>query len=175
MKKELVDLNWFCSQLGVSWKLTSTEFKLADGTQVYPFGERPIGIYANWDIKVDVEGSRITGSFASQVLNPDRPKFEGDFPTPEEALSAFSGCVAYYGTFEAKQEHMTILDFGEDGMPNRFTGKIVSHVEGALDPGWMNGEQIRYFEAQRGKVTFRPPTIMLGGIEVNASLDWERL
>lgn len=62
------------------------------------------------------------GNMAGQVMRPDRPS-EGH----DQMRSAYAGYIAYFGTY----------DVAPDG------ASVVHHVQGALNPAWVGGDQVR--------------------------------
>jgi len=131
------------------WKLISHEFKTPEGRVFHPWGDDPVGSVI-FDAK---------GNFSAQIMRRDRKTFASESPTPEEAKAAYVSYMAYYGTFEIN---------AEDGI-------LLNHVEGALNPDWVGGDQIRYFEFSDDKITLRTPPIKRGDIEITGTLAWERV
>ena len=67
------------------------------------------------------------GNMAGQVMRPDRPHVGGGDAQAQQARSAYVGYIAYFGTYEV----------AADGR------SVVHHVEGALNPAWVGGDQVR--------------------------------
>lgn len=131
------------------WKLVSSEFKSSDGNVFQPYGEDPVGMSIN-------DGK---GHFSAQIMRRDRPKFEADPEDPEVLKAAYQGYLAYFGTTEVDEEKKM----------------RTNHVEGALNPNWVGGDQIRYFEFSDGRLIFRTAPIKIGEFEVTGTLAWERI
>ena len=67
------------------------------------------------------------------MRTPPPPKFasgEDTKPTPQEALAAYEGYVAYFGTYTVDQERHV----------------VIHHVEGSLNPSYVETDQERPFE-----------------------------
>ena len=131
------------------WKLVSHEFRSSDGRVFHPWGDDPVGIVI-FDEK---------GHFSAQIMRRNRPKFSSDIPTLEEIKPAFNGYMAYFGRYEI------IAD----------KNMLINHVEGSLNPNWVGGEQIRYFEISGDRVTLHTEPQKRGGVEVVGTLMWERV
>lgn len=117
-------------QLVGVWKLVSYEF----GT-THPMGRDPVGLL--------IYGA--DGHMSLQIMRPDRPKFqtaggkEGgyDSGTAAEAMSAFRGYIAYFGTYEVDEK-----------------GKFVTHhIEGSLFPNWVRRDQIEISKLDDDRLT----------------------
>ena len=130
------------------WKLVSYEVRTADGKVLYPLGPDPIGISIN-------DGK---GRFSAQIMRRDRPRFEGT-PTYEQLQAAYGGYIAYFGATEVDEEK----------------GVRINHVEGSLNPNWVGGDQIRFYELEGDRLTFKTPPMKFSDIEVTAVLVWERV
>ena len=130
------------------WRLVSHEFKTSEGRIIYPYGDDPIG-------QVMFDGA---GNFAAQIMRRDRPVFESERPTDEEVRSAYGGYMAYFGRYEIDEEKKM----------------LTNHVEGALNPAWVGGLQIRYFEIDGNRMTLRTAPIGTGEVTVTGKLLWER-
>jgi hypothetical protein len=65
--------------------------------------------------------------------------------------------VAYFGRFEVDEEKKM----------------LINHVEGALNPAWVGGVQIRYYEFDGDKIILRTDPIQRGGVTVVGKLVWE--
>jgi len=130
------------------WKLVSYEFRTADGKLLHPFGPDPVGISIN-------DGK---GHFSAQIMRRDRPRF-GGVPTYEQLQAIFGGYIAYFGTTEVDEEK----------------GIRINHVEGSLNPNWVGGDQIRFYELDGDRITFKTPPMKVGDIQVTGVLVWERI
>ena len=109
-----------------TWRIVEVA-DLVEGEWRYPYGKHPRG-YLVYDA---------TGRMHAQIMKtPERDNFpqtdsiHGKLPTPEHALTIYSGYVAYFGTYtlDAKKSMVT------------------HHVEGALMPDFIGTEQPRPFK-----------------------------
>jgi len=87
------------------------------------------------------------GNMAGQVMRPDRAGAE----------KAYLGYIAYFGTY----------DVANDG---RF---VVHHVQGALNPAWVGGDQVRglRFDGERLVLSAE---VRKNEVVVRHVLTWER-
>ena len=134
-----------------SWKLVSSEFRRPDGEATYPMGRDAVGI-----IMYDA-----SGHMSTQIMQPNRPTFaSGDHlrGTPEEIKSAFSGYIAYYGTYEVNEEE----------------GTVTHHVQGSLFPNWVGTALRRFFEFSGNRLILRTSPMPMGGEQITGVLTWER-
>ena len=134
-----------------TWALTSSEFRRADGQEVYPRGKNPAG-----RLMYDTNGY-----MAAQVMGRDRPPFAtGDIlgGTPDEIKTALEGYQAYYGTYEVNDDEAT----------------VIHHVEGGLFPNWIGADQKRFFKFTGNRLTLGTAPMQVGG-QITGTLVWERL
>jgi len=125
-----------------TWKLVSI---ISNGQINRAYGDHPVGMiyYDN------------TGHMAVQIM-PDRlrPKFAEAIPTPEEAKSAITGYIAYFGTFRVDEKART----------------ITHHREGSLTPGMVGVDLVRRYEFDSdGRLILTPVEAPAG------HLRWERI
>ncbi|MGA8141128.1 MAG: lipocalin-like domain-containing protein [Desulfobaccales bacterium] len=138
-------------KLAGSWKLISFHSKDSRGRTAFPFGK-------------DAQGRLIyepDGRMAVQLMNPNRPGFTSSDPlvaSEAEVRAAFGGYTAYYGTYSVNPDEQT----------------IVHHIEAALLPNWVGMDQRRHFELD-GKYLTLKGTLLLGGVQEDVILVWERL
>jgi len=138
-------------KLAGSWKLISFQSKDSKGQTAFPFGK-------------DAQGRLIyepDGRMAVQLMNPNRPGFTSSDPivaSEAEVRAAFGGYTAYYGTYSVNPDEQT----------------IVHHIEAALLPNWVGMDQRRHFELD-GKYLTLKGTLLLGGVQEDVTLVWERL
>ena len=78
--------------------------------------------------------------------------------TPEEVSAAFTGYVAYYGTYSVDEA----------------AGVVTHLVAGSLFPNWVGGKQQRHFLLERDSLTLTTPPIVLQGSEWVFRLVWKR-
>ncbi len=121
-----------------SWELKEWTAELSDESKVFPFGEGPKG--------------RLTydshGRMAVQIMQGNRPKFSSDDPLqaqPEEVVGAYSGFIAYCGTYEVNLE----------------TANVVHSITISSFPNWVGQDQIRNFEFHGDELTLS--TDLIGG------------
>jgi len=125
-----------------TWRLVS----IVSNGQISPvFGPNPVGMI----------GYDSTGHMAVQIM-PDRsrPKFAGSAPTPEEAKSALTGYIAYFGTFTVDEKART----------------VTHHREGSLTPGMIGTDLVRRYEFDPNDQLILTPVEALAG-----HLTWERI
>jgi hypothetical protein len=135
-----------------TWKLISCIAQNPEGQTAYPFGKNAQG-------RANFEPS---GRYSFQVFNPDRPKFASTDPskaTDQEVRGAFTGYLAYYGSFVANTDE----------------GTIVNHVEAASIPGWVGSDQVRHYRFESNRLILRTPPLLRDGVALVMTLTWERL
>jgi hypothetical protein len=123
-----------------TWRLVSID----GGTTATTRGEKPTGV-----IYYD-----LNGNMAAQIM-PDRPrpKWTGT-PTPEQALDAFRGYTAYFGTYTIDE----------------VAGIVTHHRQGMLDGGAV--DFVRRFEFKPGDRLVLTP---VGAATTPTHLTWERM
>jgi hypothetical protein len=130
-----------------SWTLLSYATEHPDGTTGKPYGEA-VG-RLNYDA---------LGNMAGQVMRPNRiPVAPGQWGT-QEVRSAYAGYIAYFGTYE-------VNDAGDT---------VVHHVEGALNPGWVGGRQVRRLRFD-GDLLVLSTDVLKAGALVRHTLTWKKL
>jgi hypothetical protein len=132
------------------WRLIRCESRDAEGQVREPFGPHPVG-------RIVYDRS---GRMSAQLMNPDR---EGALYSPaggvsrdateEDVRRAVGGYVAYFGTFSVDETK----------------GVVIHHVQCALDPSWVGGDQVREYEFDGDRLTL---SAGLSGRRVR--LTWER-
>ena len=108
------------SQLVGTWKLKVLE-DFVEGKWVRTFGENPVGYFsfgADGNVSVQFQKEGATKPFAA------------DQPTPDEALIAYEGYLAYFGRYSVSEEAET----------------FTSIVEAALNPVLIGTRQTRQFK-----------------------------
>lgn len=128
------------------WRLVSHEFTTSDGKVFKPYGDDAIG-----EVMFDS-----SGRFSAQIMRRDR-KITEHAPTTDEIKKAYLGYVAYFGRFEVDEEKRM----------------LINHVEGALNPAWVGGVQIRYYEFNGDKIILRTDPIQRGGVTLVGKLVWK--
>jgi hypothetical protein len=139
------------SSLAGAWKLLVFEFR-SEGEVVYPIGKEVSGLCL-YDA---------TGHMALQIMRGNRPRFAaGDQlgGTPAELEAAFSGYLAYAGTYVANETH----------------GVIVHHVTQSLFPNWVGTDLVRFYRISGNRLIVSAPTVQVRGHLMDAMLVWERL
>jgi hypothetical protein len=125
-----------------TWRLVSFETQSAVGEVRRPFGRAPRGL-----LQYDA-----AGHMSVQVMNSERPRFTSDDllgGSDAEVRAAMAGYLAYFGTYTVD-------------LPR---GIVTYHLEGALFPNWIGGNQVRYFRHERNRLTLTTPPIRMGGEE----------
>ena len=69
------------------------------------------------------------GHMAGQVMRPERASVGRSDRGTHNLRAAYTGYIAYFGTYEMNTEKNV----------------VVHHVEGALNPDWVGGRQVRRF------------------------------
>jgi hypothetical protein len=139
------------SALVGTWRLVSFESRVASGEVRYPLGRAPVG-----QLQYDA-----VGFMSAQLMDPGRPQVvSGDLTrgSDAEVRAAISGYIAYYGTYTVD--------------PAR--GIITHHVQGALLPNWVGGDQARRFQLDGDRLTITTPPIRVGGEDSTTVLVWDR-
>ena len=75
-----------------------------------------------------------------------------------QVRSAYAGYIAYFGTYEV----------GPSG------DEVVHHVQGALNPAWVGGHQVRRLRFD-GELLILSTEVAKGGVMVNHVLTWRKL
>lgn len=113
-----------------TWKLKVWRRVGADGNDIFPLGECPVGILIYTD----------DGNMAVQMLTAERARLHTDDPvggTLEERAAAYSSCLAYFGTYEVVGD------------------AVYHHVEAALYPNWSNTNQKRPYVMNGDELSLR--------------------
>lgn len=132
------------------WRLVSWENKSADGAVSFPFGKGAAGY-----IQYDADGFM----FAA-VMHDERPHltewdpFSGTVSDKARVSETF---ISYCGRYEYQGD------------------TVVHHVELALYPGWVGGDQTRLVELAGNRLTLSTRPSMIEGREQTARLVWERV
>lgn len=131
-----------------SWALESYETEHPDGTSGRPLGD------AVGRLTYDEHGY-MTG----QVMRPGRPRVSAGDAGVRQARTAYAGYIAYYGTYELNDTEDT----------------LIHHVEGALNPAWVDGQQIRKLRFDGDRRLILQTDITRDGVTVRHVLTWRRL
>ena len=98
----------------------------------------------------------------SEIMREGRPAFvSNDFArgTDTEARAALEGYVAYFGTYTMDSAKNT----------------VVHHIDGALFPNFVGGDQVRNYKFENGRLVLSTPPILWRGEPQEFVLVWERL
>lgn len=136
-----------------TWRLQDA-FAEKDGQrQSFPLGDNTKGLIMYDDI----------GHMSAQLMSNERVKFSHKIPQqipPEEISKAYHEYTSYFGTYT--------LDAG--------AGTIIHHVEGALAPQWIGGDQLRYFKFDGDLLVLTtPPMKVADGSKVVNTLIWKKI
>ena len=128
------------------WTLISYDAIAPDGTRRHPYG-RAVGRLSYGP----------HGHMAGHVMRPDRAPVDthGD---GQKFRAAFRGYIAYFGTYE-------VSDAGDT---------VVHHVEGALNPSWVGGDQVRRMSFH-GDLLVLETDVVKGGRPIRHVLTWRKL
>ena len=127
------------SQLIGAWRLITVEDRQADGTILYPYGEKALGFLIYHP----------DGYMSATVMSAERPPLavrQRPFElSPDDAAGVLRTMgSAYAGTYEFRDE-----------------STVIHHVEAALIPNMIGEDEIRPFELKGDRLyvyTNRPPT-----------------
>ena len=135
------------NQLVGNWTLVSYVTENPDGSRGRPYGN------AIGRLSYDEHGH-----MAGQVMRPDRTLVTpGDWQS-QQVRSAYAGYIAYFGTYE--------VDAGGD--------TVMHHVQGALNPGWVGGVQVRRIKFD-GDLLVLSTQVEKAGAMVNHVLTWKKI
>ena len=138
-----------------SWKLEKWTANLADGTEVYPYGEKAYG-------KLIYEAN---GDMSGILMADDRKRMSSDDVStrlPGEALSAFNSFFAFAGPYKV----------------NRDSAFVIHKVEACINPNWVGRNQKRFFNFENGALILSTPPIAVQGTRsqaVQQTLIWRKL
>jgi hypothetical protein len=130
-----------------NWTLVSYITENPDGSRGRPYGD------AVGRLSYDEHGH-----MAGQVMRPGRSEVAPGEWGAQQVRSAYAGYIAYFGTFEL----------------NAAGTSVVHHVQGALNPGWVGGQQIRRVRFEGDNLILSTEVRKAGGL-VNHVLTWKRL
>jgi Lipocalin-like domain len=98
-----------------------------------------------------------TGHMAVHIVRPDRTKYAGPTPTPEEAKAALQTYTSYFGRFTVDE-----------------SGKFVTHHQDAhLNPGVVGSDAKRFLRIEGNRLTLQPPSTTSNGETATNRLTWE--
>jgi hypothetical protein len=130
-----------------NWSLVSYVTENPDGSRGKPYGDA-VGRLSYDEL----------GNMAGQVMRPNRLEVAPGQWGTQEVRSAYAGYIAYFGTYEVNA----------DG------DAVVHHVHGALNPGWVGGDQVRRMRFD-GDLLILSTDVPKGGALVRHTLTWKKL
>jgi hypothetical protein len=132
-----------------AWSLLDTTFTASDGSTLLPWGEAPVGTLLVLE----------SGDSAAQIMRRQRSLFASDAPTPAEKQRVYDEYFSYFGRLRADEAE----------------GTIINQVEGAMNPNWIGGEQVRYVEVEdEDHIVLRTPPLPMAGQTFVGRLRWQR-
>jgi len=132
------------------WDLVEGTFTAADGSVLAPWGEAPLGVLLVTP----------SGELAAHLGRRERAPFAGEQPTPGEKQQAYDDYFSYYGRVVRAADE---------------AGTMVTAVDGATDPDWIGGEQLRYLDIEDDDhIVLRTPPLALAGGDVVGRFAWRR-
>ena len=134
-------------QLLGNWTLLSYVTEHPDGTRGKPYGD------AVGRLSYDEHGN-----MSGQVMRPGRSEVAPGEWGAQQVRSAYAGYIAYFGTYQV----------------NDAQDVVVHHVQGALNPGWVGGDQVRRMRFD-GELLILSTDVQKGGAMVKHSLTWKKL
>jgi hypothetical protein len=139
------DLGFFVG----AWNLLEATFTGPDGSTFLPWGEAPVGTFLVLE----------SGDSSAQVMCRHRSPFASDLPTPAEKQRVYDEYFSYFGRLRADEAD----------------GTIISQVEGAMNPNWIGGEQLRHVEIEdEDHIVLRTPPLPIAGKTFVGRLRWQR-
>lgn len=129
-----------------SWRLVSYETRDPAGRVGQPYAD------AVGRLTYD-DGGNMTG----QVMRPDRSRVEVGKGNAQTVRAAYIGYIAYFGSYEV----------APDG------ASVVHMVEGALNPEWVGGQQVRKLRFDADRLVLSADVRKNNAI-VTHTLTWER-
>ena len=130
-----------------NWTLLSYVTDHPDGSRGKPYGDA-VGRLSYDDL----------GNMSGQVMRPGRLQVAPRQWGAQEVRSAYAGYIAYFGTYEV----------------NAAGDTVVHHVQGALNPGWVGGNQVRRMRFE-DDLLILSTDVAKGGAMVRHTLTWKKL
>ncbi len=134
------------SRLVGSWRLVSYETQDPKGRRGKPYADA-VG-RLNYDDQ---------GNMSGQVMRPDRSRVEIGKGNAQSVRAAYIGYIAYFGSYEVAADGAT----------------VVHRVEGALNPEWVGGRQVRKLRFDGDRLVLSAD-VKKAGETVTHTLTWER-
>ncbi|OFW08556.1 MAG: hypothetical protein A3H96_14990 [Acidobacteria bacterium RIFCSPLOWO2_02_FULL_67_36] len=129
------------------WTLVSYEGISADGTRTRPFGEAVGRLSYTAD-----------GRMEGQVMRPGRSPVALNDGETRRLRAAYTGYIAYFGTYAVSEDGET----------------VTHHVDGALNPAWVGGQQVRRVRFD-GDLLVLQADVIKGEQTIRHELKWRRL
>ena len=98
-----------------------------------------------------------TGHMAVQIVRPNRQKYAGQAPTPDEAKTALQTYTSYFGRY-------TVDEAGKF---------VIHHQDGHLNPNVTGSYAKRFFRFDGTRLTLQPPSTTNNGETATNRLTWE--
>ena len=130
-----------------NWSLVSYDAIAPDGTRSLPFGA------AVGRLSYDEHGH-----MSGQVMRPGRARVSIATGEAQQVRAAYIGYIAYFGRYE-------ISPAGD---------AIVHHVDGALNPAWVGGEQKRQLHFD-GDLLILQADVLKNHKKIRHVLTWRKL
>jgi len=130
-----------------NWTLLSYLTQNADGSAGKPYGD------AVGRLSYDEHGN-----MAGQVMRPGRLEVAPGQWGAQDVRSAYAGYIAYFGRYEV----------------NEPDGIVIHHVDGALNPGWVGGDQVRSMRFD-GELLILSTDVRKAGGLVRHTLTWKKI
>ena len=130
-----------------NWTLLSYVTEHPDGSRGKPYGDA-VGRLSYDEL----------GNMAGQVMRPGRLEVAPGQWGAQDVRSAYAGYIAYFGTYEV----------------NATGDAVVHHVQGALNPGWVGGDQVRRMRFDDDLLVLSTE-VAKGGAMVRHTLTWKKL
>ena len=129
-----------------SWRLLSYEMVDPSGRRGQPYAAA-VGRLTYDD----------RGNMSGQVMRPDRARVEVGKGNAQSVRAAYIGYIAYFGSYEVAPDGAT----------------VVHRVEGALNPEWVGGTQVRKLRFDGDRLVLSAD-VRKGADIVTHTLTWER-
>lgn len=135
-----------------TWRLQESFAESNGIRQSFPLGEGTQGLIMYDEM----------GHMSAQLMSKDRVSFSSRVPSQiplDEISRAYHEYTSYFGTYTLDAE----------------AGTILHHVEGALAPQWIGGDQLRYFTFDGPLLVLTtPPMKIADGSKVVNTLVWKK-
>lgn len=134
-----------------TWTLLSWEQRYSDGKIEYPLGDKPVGVLVyTFDNQMIV-----------QMLARERSHINSEDPlggTTDERATAYSSCLAYFGTYKMISSN-----------------EVEHFIDSSLYPNWSGQAAVRNMEIQNDHLILSTnPTTNSNGVSVVNEISWLR-